>query len=149
METAQHHPMKPRLVARLAGKYRQAEYTGSNNSGIRPVGKRVLILTDVFEGTFAEGKLEFLAAQVERDNEAAESGTLICVGDEAFSIHADGATWKGVKPVAGDSVYFSKWAGIYVMGNDGQRYRLMEDSCVSAIYTVYAEEKGEDTNAKK
>ncbi len=140
----EHQPMKPRLVARLAGKYRQAEYLGTNTSGVIPVGKRVLIMTDIFEGTFAEGKLEFLEAQVERDNEAAESGTLIAIGDESFSIHADGAAWRGAKPKAGDSVYFTKWAGIYIMGNDGKRYRLMEDSCVAAIYTVHAKEKADD-----
>lgn len=140
--------MKPRLVDRIQGKYRQAAYAGANTSGINPIGKRVLVLTDEFEGTFAEGKLEFLPTMVESMNSAAESGTLVAIGSASFSLYGDGSKWTGEKPVLGDSVYFDKYAGLMAQGNDGKKYRLMEDSCIGATYTVHAEE-GADTNAKK
>jgi chaperonin GroES len=128
--------VKPRLVSRLQGAYKAAEYGGKNTSGVTPLGKQVLVLPDEFEGTFAGGKLEFVADMVERMNLASESGLLIEAGDNAFSSHKDGTIWKGRKPTPGEHVYMEKYAGLLVMGNDGKKYRLMDDVCIGAIYLV-------------
>lgn len=127
--------LKPRLIDRLQGKYRPSPFDG-NHSGVTPLGKRVLVRTDEFEGTFADGKLEFLSDIVERMNMASESGVLVAVGPEAFSEHPDGSRWLNNTPSPGMHVYFEKYAGILVMGNDGKQYRLMDDRCIGAIYSV-------------
>lgn len=132
--------MKPRLVDRMQGKYKPAEFKG-NPSGVNPLGKRVLVQTDEFEGTFAGGKLEFVSDMVERMNMASESGVLVAVGPEAFSHHPDGSRWLFNSPSPGDHVYFEKYAGLLVMGNDGIKYRLMDDGCIGAIYSVYGAEE--------
>jgi chaperonin GroES len=141
--------MKPRLVDRIQGKYKAAEFAG-NKSGVTPLGKKVLVLTDEFEGTFAGGKLEFLSDQVERMNLASESGVIVQCSAEAFTHHYDGSRWMGRTPAPGDHVYFEKYAGLLVMGNDGKKYRLMDDSCIGAIYNVESQEEGaEDGNEAK
>lgn len=127
--------LKPRLVDRMQGKYKPAEFSG-NFSGVNPLGKRVLVRTDEFEGTFAGGKLEFVSDMVERMNMASESGVLVAVGPEAFSQHADGSRWLSGAPNPGAHVYFEKYAGLLVMGNDGCKYRLMDDHCIGAVYNT-------------
>jgi chaperonin GroES len=142
--------LKPRLVDRLQGSYQAAEFdaTKGNTSGVIPLGKKVLVQMDEFVGTFADGKLEFLPEMVERMNMASESGAVIECGPDAFAYHADGSRWVSRKPVPGEHVYAEKYAGLLIMGNDGKRYRLMDDSCIGAIYTVYAE-GGEDGSRKE
>ena len=115
--------MKPRLVDRIQGKYRPAEFAG-NNSGVSPLGKKILVMTDEFEGTFAGGELVFIQEQIERMNLASESGVIIALGSEAFSHHADGTRWVSRRPEPGEHVYFEKYAGLLVMGNDGKPRRI-------------------------
>lgn len=128
--------MKPRLVDRLHGKYKAAEFLGTNTSGITPIGKKILVLTDEFDPTFAGGKLEFVPEMVERMTLASESGVVMEAGQEAFTRHTDGSPWNGRRPVPGDHVYIEKYAGLLVMGNDSKKYRLMDDSCIGGIYTI-------------
>ena len=128
--------MKERLVSRLHGTYKAAFYLGRNTSGVTPLGKKVLVQADEFQSEFAGGKLTHIPELVERMDLASESGCIIECGDQAFSRNNDGSVWNGRKPQAGDHVYTEKYAGLMVMGNDGKKYRLMDDSCVGAIYLV-------------
>lgn len=130
--------MKPRILPRLQGTYIAAEFNG-NTSGVNPIGKKVLILTDEFKTTFADDKLEFLPEVAERMNLASESGVLTAVGPDAFAHNSDGSK-ASVRPTVGQHVYFEKYAGLLVMGNDGRKYRLMDDACIGATYTVEVKE---------
>ncbi len=129
--------LKPRFIPRLQGTYLSAQYTGSNESGIEPIGCKVLILTDEFSEV-TEGGVYMTTAIVDRNNEGAESGVLVDVGPDAFATMKSGRSWVSRKPIPGNHVYYTKYAGLIAMGNDGKKYRLMDDDCVGAIYIVEA-----------
>lgn len=126
--------LSQRVVPRMQGDFVTATWDGKNTSGIEPIGKNVLVRMDTFVSKFAGGKLEFLDTQVERMNLGAESGTLYAVGDQAFIHNYDHTLNTGLKPVPGDRVYVEKYAGREIMGDDGVKYRLMDDRCVAGIY---------------
>jgi len=126
--------MAQRIVPRMQGDYVTAEWAGTNTSGVEPIMKNVLVRMDCFVSKFAGGKLQFLDEQVERMNLGAESGTIYAVGDQAFKHNGDGTTNTGVKPVPGDRVYCEKYAGREIMGDDGNKYRLMADNCIAGLY---------------
>lgn len=127
--------LKPRFIPRLQGTYISAQYSGKNESGISPIGCKVLILTDEF-AEVTEGGVYMTATTVDRNNEGAESGVLVDVGPDAFAVMQSGKPWLSRKPVPGDHVYYTKYAGLVAMGNDGKKYRLMDDDGVGAIYVV-------------
>jgi co-chaperonin GroES (HSP10) len=126
--------LSSRVVPRMQGDFVTATWQGSNTSGIEPIGKNVLVRMDTFVSKFGGGKLEFLDTQVERMNLGAESGTIYAVGDQAFVHNYDHTPNTGKKPVSGDRVYVEKYAGREIMGDDGVKYRLMDDRCVAGIY---------------
>lgn len=123
-----------RVVPRMQGDYLTAVWDGQNTSGVEPVGKNVLVRMDVFVSKFAGGKLQFLEEQVERMNLGAESGTIYGIGDQAFKHNNDGTGNTGRKPTVGERVYCEKYAGREIMGDDGNKYRLMADSCIAGLY---------------
>jgi len=76
----------------------------------------------------------------ERAQLAGSTGVLIEVGEDAFSWNFDRSRpWQGYKPVAGDRVYFDRYAGKIILGKDGVEYRIMDDKCIGGI------EKGSKT----
>lgn len=126
--------LEPRVIPRMQGDFVVAPWEGSNTSGILPIGKNVLVRMDTFVSTFAGGKLTFINEQVERMNLGAESGTIYAIGDQAFRHNHDGTSNTGLKPKDGDRVYCEKYAGKEIMGDDGVKYRLMDDSCIGGLY---------------
>lgn len=126
--------LSPRIVPRMQGDFVVATWDGLNPSGIEPIGKNVLVRMDSFVSKFAGGKLEFLDAQVERMNLGAESGTVYAIGDQAFAHNYDHTPNTGLKPKPGDRVYCEKYAGREIMGDDGHKYRLMDDRCIAGLY---------------
>lgn len=123
----------PRLIKNIQGLYETQPFNGKNESGYTPIGKRVLVLMDEAAKTFAGGKMEFVAEQIERMSLASESGTIVETGPQAFELTTDGTRQVSYKPKAGDHVYVEKYAGLLIKGDDNRSYRLMEDSCVGAV----------------
>lgn len=99
-----------------------------NESGLRPVEFKVLILPDeVKEKT--KGGIILPDMTKERQEMAQVKGTIVGVGADAF------ADWTE-KLVAGDRVYYGKYAGYTVTGNDGKEYRLVNDKDIVAVLEV-------------
>lgn len=104
-----------------------------NTSGIQPVEYKILILPEQAEETDETLKRAKAAGLVlvdkttEREKMAQVKGRLIAIGGNAFE------DWSGQVPRVGDVVYFAKYAGYVVKGDDGQEFRLANDKDVSAI----------------
>lgn len=97
--------------------------------GITPVGYRVLVALDVLEevtvgGIILPGKM------LDRENSASEKGRVIEVSPMAFK----GGDWEGCPtPKAGDVVMFQRYAGSEVEGEDGKKYRIINDEDLKGI----------------
>lgn len=98
-----------------------------NESKIKPVEFKVLVLPDTVEEMMANG---LYVPEVTRDKEQLGQvvGTLIDVGGSAFSDWGDSR-----KPQPGDRIYFAKYAGYIVKGKDKKEYRIANDKDVAAI----------------
>lgn len=96
-----------------------------NSHKIKPVEYKVLIEPDNIEEKTAGGII--LASVVkEKEQMAQVKGVLIDIGGNAFE------EWNE-KPKIGDKVYFGKYAGYIIKGNDGKEYRLCNDKDICAI----------------
>jgi len=119
-----------------------------NESGITPVGRRVLVKPDVIEET-TEGGILLPGQDLERHQQAISTGYLIAVGEDAF-IHGVEEVYRIVDgqmrlverridrrmaPYAkeGDRVVFAKFGGKEIPGADGQEYRLLNDEDITAL----------------
>lgn len=125
--------MQTRLLKTSTAEYAPASYSGENESGVAPVGDRVLVMPD----TAAEqtsGKVFLDPRTIERGTMAAETGVLIAVGDDAFSWNSDRTRpFSGRKPKAGDRVFFERYGGQLLLGKDGIMYRLCDDKVIGGI----------------
>lgn len=125
--------MEPKLVKTRLAEYVPAEFSGKNESGIHPVGDRVLVLPDQASKT-SSGLIHFTDEQISRNAEAAETGVIVEIGQEAFIWNSDRTRkWESKdKPKVGTRVAFDRYAGGFYHGKDGQMYRLMDDKCIGA-----------------
>lgn len=89
--------------------------------GIIPLGHRVLVLPDQIEEKSAGGIVVSIAATKEREEMAQVRGVLIAIGPNAWEEYGEPWAWIG------DYVMFGKYAGAIVEGNDGKKYRLVND----------------------
>ena len=96
-----------------------------NLSGIHPLECKVLVKPDIVPAT-SDGGIEFPIEKVQQDQMAQVKGRLVAVGSEAFE------EW-GATPNVGARVYFAKYAGIYVDGDDDAFYRLINDQDIMAV----------------
>ncbi len=117
----------PRLHKGIQGAFIEADWPGSNISGLRPFGDYVLVKMDAAAPT-SPGGVILTDEEVERITLGAESGCIFAIGSLAFKAH--GPDHPGI----GERVYVEKYAGIKAMGQDGALYRIMEDKCVAAGY---------------
>lgn len=125
-------PLAPRLLKNIQTEYERATFSGTNTSGIKPLGKSLVILTDRAAGKSSGGILtpdDF----TERMNMASESGVIIACGAEAFAYYDDGSKWTDYKPQPGDRVMFERYAGREFQGQDGAIYRIMTYTCIGGI----------------
>lgn len=106
--------------------------TGMNTSGLQPVEFKILIEPEEVEQKSAGG-IVLAIATTEKEKMAQVRGRLIAVGGNAFE------DWNEPIPRVGDKVYYAKYAGISVKGNDGRDLRLTNDKDVTAIVTGDAE----------
>lgn len=135
---AQPQPMSaalaPRLIKGLNATYDEAFWAGENTSGLRPLGDYVLVKMDQCSAASSGGVL-LTDEQIERMNEAAESGCIYAIGAGAFLRLDDGRAWpEAERPAAGDRCYIEKYAGIKAMGKDGAMYRIMGYRNIAAGY---------------
>lgn len=96
-----------------------------NESKIRPVEYKVLIEPEIVEEK-TTGGIILTPTTKDREQMAQVRGLLIAIGGNAFE------DWEN-KPKIGDKVYFGKYAGYIVKGNDGKEYRLCNDKDICAI----------------
>lgn len=124
--------MQAKLITTPLGKYVQVQWSGSNESGITPVGDRVLILPD---GVDDAGLIALPPELAERMQQAAETGVLVSAGQDAWQWNSDRSRkYEGTKPDIGQRVIFERYAGSFQQGADGRRYRLMDDKCIGGLF---------------
>jgi co-chaperonin GroES (HSP10) len=100
------------------------------NAGLTPVEFNVLVVPETVETKTAGGI--FLPDQKkETDQLAATKGRIVAASVLAFTYE----TWpEGArKPAVGDVVWFARYGGTLVTGEDGREYRLLKDKDVAAI----------------
>ena len=95
-----------------------------NQSGIHPVGWRVLVKPIVIEETTASGIIISTGDQVQRERMANTTAEVIEVGEECKA-------WCK----AGDRVIFGKYSGLLYVGKDKAEYRLINDEDRSEEHT--------------
>jgi chaperonin GroES len=125
--------MEPRLIKGIQAEYVPAKWSGQNTSGVRVVGKTVLVLMDKCSPK-TTGGVELPEDLIERQSMAAESGVLVACAAGAFLLNEDMTAWSGAKPAPGDRVYVEKYAGKVVRGRDGEMYRIMDYGSIGATY---------------
>jgi chaperonin GroES len=127
--------LQPKLLKGVHAEYIPAQWDGTDTSGVRVVGKCVLILMDE-SASKSSGGIELPPELVERQTLASESGILVKCAEGAFLLNEDGTPWTGFTPSPGDRVYVEKFAGRLVRGRDGKTYRLMDYGAVGAVYEL-------------
>lgn len=125
--------LQPRLIKGLHAEYAPAKWDGRDTSGVKCVGKTVLVLMDTC-ADITTGGITLPPDLIEKMNLASESGVLVKAAEGAFLVNEDGTPWSGFKPEPGDRVYVEKYAGRLVKGRDGQTYRLMDYAAIGATY---------------
>lgn len=97
-----------------------------NGSGIYPKGQRVLIRPDRLKETMGESRFIVPDHILEQHDQAAQTATLVAVGDDAWTDYA--------QPFAqiGQRIMFAKFSGLNVPGKDGEEYRVINDTDITA-----------------
>jgi len=98
-----------------------------NNSGMNPVGWRVLIKPQEVKKVSKGGIILSTESNSDREQMANTTGVVIAMGDQCY---ADEPTpWCKV----GDKVIFAKYAGLLYLGKDGNQYRMINDKDITGI----------------
>ena len=100
-----------------------------NNSGWFPMLHRVLVMP--IEVEIKKGAIYIPDEISARDEQAQVEGFFIAAGPEAFSDKP-----HSTLPKPGDKVMFSKLAGFFVLGDDGKKYRMINDLDLVSIKGV-------------
>jgi chaperonin GroES len=100
-----------------------------NKSGLQPVEYKILIEPEEVEQKSAGGII-LADKTTDREKMAQVRGKLVAIGGNAFE------DWAGRAPVVGDSVWYAKYAGFVLKGDDGVEYRLANDKDIAAIVTT-------------
>lgn len=100
-----------------------------NNSGLIPVEFKILIEPEEIEQKSAGGII-LADKTTDREKQAQVRGKLIAIGGNAFE------DWNGRTPMVGDNVWYAKYAGFVLKGDDGIEYRLANDKDIAAIVTI-------------
>lgn len=121
------------VVQNLNAEFIPAKWSGVDTSGIRVVGKCVLVLMDEC-APVTSGGIHLTPDAIEKLSAGGETGLLVAVSPGAFLLNEDMTPWSGEKPKPGDRVYIEKYAGKMVRGTDGRKYRLMDYGSIGAVY---------------
>jgi chaperonin GroES len=116
-----------------AAQYHPPIWAGENKSGCVPIGEKILILPYMAVAK-TTGGIEIPDEFKERMQLSAEMGVIVSIGDDAFTWNADRTRpFGGYKPKVGDHVFFERYAGAVVQGDDGREYRVAEDKQIGAV----------------
>jgi co-chaperonin GroES (HSP10) len=127
--------MESRLLNSQSFEFRKLPWDSVNRAGCVPIEAYILVLVDEAVDR-STGGIYLTPDILEKRQMAAETGTIIAVGDGAFYWNAERSReYRGRKPQPGDHVLFARYAGRIVTGNDGRQYRIMLDREVGAIAT--------------
>lgn len=126
--------MKDKVLSKTRiGEYVSSAWDGENHSGVTPIGDQVLVLADSAPEKTAGG-VWIDETTRERMSGAAETGVIVEIGDGAWSWNMDRTRrYEGTRPICGQRVCFTRYAGLEVFGDDGQMYRLMSDNCIGGL----------------
>jgi co-chaperonin GroES (HSP10) len=125
--------LNPKVLAVRRAEFIPAPFFGKNESGCKPIGDRVLIRPDI--AAAKSGSIELPQDVVERAQLASSSGVIVECGEGAFSWNSDRTRpFDGEKPKTGDRVYFDRYAGKVILGDDGAEYRLMDDVAIGGVH---------------
>ena len=97
----------------------------SNESGINPVGWRVLIKPQEVKQMSKGGIILSTDTNKEREQMGNTTGVVVAMGNQCFA--DESKPWCGV----GDKVIFAKYAGLLYLGKDGCQYRMINDKDVT------------------
>ena len=98
-----------------------------NESGIFPVGHRVLVLPEQIEEKTAGGIILHTGSQKAREEMAQINGVVVALGTTAYS--DQDTAWCAV----GDRVIIGKYSGLIYDGKDEKKYRVINDLDVVAV----------------
>lgn len=104
----------------------------ANPSGISPTEYNVLVKKHEVQKKI--GSIVLADDTIDRKQAMATKATIVAVSPLAFTYERwpEGAR----QPQVGDTVYFTKAAGVDVEGVDGETYRLLKDKDIGAILNV-------------
>lgn len=97
-----------------------------NKSGLYPVEYKVLVKPDKIEEKTAGGII-LPESVMEQERLGVAKMTMIAHGGNCFE------DWIDQIPVDGSRVVVDKYAGKYMVGDDGEDYRLINDKDIIAI----------------
>ena len=99
-----------------------------NNSGINVVGDRILIEPEEIEEKTEGGII--IADQIREEHGVANVfGRLVQAGPDAWSDYSSSFA------EVGDRVMFAKFGGLMVVGSDGKKYKVCNDTDITAVVT--------------
>jgi len=121
-----------------------------NKSGIEPCGNKVLVKPDPIE-EYTDGGIALPDSVIERHEASACYGYVIAVGPDCFT-HTISTTevwydagWKpksrkrtgysGAWAEPGDRIAFAIYAGLESTGEDGEKYKMINDEDITARVT--------------
>lgn len=99
-----------------------------NTSGLQPVEYKILIEPEEIEQKSAGG-IVLAIATTDKEKMAQVRGRLIAIGGNAFE------DWREPVPKVGDGIWYAKYSGYVIKGDDGKEYRLANDKDCAAIVT--------------
>ena len=97
----------------------------SNESGINPVGWRVLVKPQEVKQMSKGGIILSTDTNKEREQMGNTTGVVVAMGEQCFADEPQ--PWCGV----GDKIIFAKYAGLLYLGKDGCQYRMINDKDVT------------------
>ena len=101
----------------------------NNGRGFSPVGARVLVRPDAVEEFSAGGLIVNIGNDLKREELAQINGIIVAMGNTCY--HDQVTPWCAV----GDSVIFGKYSGLFYTGDDGVKYRIINDLDIVAVRT--------------
>jgi chaperonin GroES len=122
-----------------------------NNSGLKPVGRHILVKPDEIEEV-TEGGILLPEETRTRYGQAVSTGVVVDIGPDAFT-HGTTEVYRLVDGQmrlverrtdgyqhpfckVGDRICFAKFAGKGIPGKDGDQYRIMNDEDVTGLADV-------------
>lgn len=97
----------------------------TNNSGMNPVGWRILIKPQEVKKVSKGGIILSTESNSDREQMANTTGIVVAMGDQCYI--DEPTPWCKV----GDKVIFAKYAGLLYLGKDGNQYRMINDKDIT------------------